>query len=240
MRRALFFLTAFTCLSVGVLSPWACVAREHALYGAEPPDSGDIECSGDKLGVARNGKLINARKVFSSIDNIEYVSCVGGKFQVVALDGDGGDLSFELMYPFVNGKSGATGVINVAPYVHELAHVYQISRAEGFSNLKDSFCLIRIELGADYLTGIIYKNYLKSDLIKEFQENVELTGSFNVDGEEFHGSPAQRTAAFRYGYMFPFHELNGDIDAAYDYFQSDFFRAFKSSFTPDQIEECDI
>ena len=111
----------------------------------------------------------------------------------------------------------------VALITHELAHVLQMEMAGGYRPLRDAFISKRIELGADYLTGIIYSNYLKNNNINQFQHHLSLLGQYLELDEDAHGTPSQRSGAFRFGLFFDFTTVDRDIRKASENFQFDVY-----------------
>ena len=111
----------------------------------------------------------------------------------------------------------------VALITHELAHVLQMEMAGGYRILRDTFITKRIELGADYLTGIIYSNYLKKNDINQFQHHLSLMGQYLELDEDAHGNPSQRSGAFRFGLFFDFNTVDRDIRKASENFQFDVY-----------------
>ena len=77
----------------------------------------------------------------------------------------------------------------------------------------------RIELGADYLAGIASSRVLQHINKTTFQHNLSLNGLYREPDEKAHGTPAQRTAAFRYG-VIDLVKADPDIRKASDNFQA--------------------
>jgi hypothetical protein len=107
----------------------------------------------------------------------------------------------------------------LAPFTHELAHVLQIEMAGGLKPLQDSLESKRIELGADFLTGIVFSYALKEAGLREFQRNLSLIGLYRDSSSNAHGSPGQRTFAFRRGVFFNFANIGMNVPRAIQEFQ---------------------
>ena len=114
----------------------------------------------------------------------------------------------------------------VAPIVHELAHVAQMLNAQGLESLRKNYESRRIELGADFVSGLVFAKALKNQDIKDFLLNLNLIGSYRQREVETHGTPEQRSNAFRLGAFlkYPYNELS--IPKSEQYFQeNDYARA---------------
>ena len=107
----------------------------------------------------------------------------------------------------------------VAPIVHELAHVGQMRAAGGVENLRRMYESRRVELGADFVAGLLYATALQGTDIKDFLLNLRLIGGYLARDVESHGTPEQRTGAFRRGafLQYPYNELS--IPKSEKYFQ---------------------
>ncbi|GAB3359215.1 hypothetical protein GCM10027430_30780 [Lysobacter tyrosinilyticus] len=106
----------------------------------------------------------------------------------------------------------------LAPITHELAHVMQMQIAGGKDALRQARSPLKIELGADFVTGIVFREKLSQRPWGEFQNNIKLTGLYRERAYDAHGTPAQRSAAFRFGLHFPFSEDVPDVRIASSYF----------------------
>jgi hypothetical protein len=109
----------------------------------------------------------------------------------------------------------------IAPITHELAHVWQMEVAGGINALEKEIPQSkRVELGADHLMGYIYAKILRHMKINEFQNNMSLIGAYVELDEEAHGTPSQRTNAFRRGVFLPSDRSKRDIRIVNDDFQA--------------------
>jgi len=147
---------------------------------------------------------------------IEFAQCAGGFFSTSASLDSTHDLIFRITYP-----EGLEISQYLAPITHELGHVYQLLHAGSLAELRKQMqnSLKRIELGADFLAGVAFRRRkLPASELILFEQNLMLTGDFTAND---HGTPAQRTSAFRMGY-FSLPE-NQSVDDAAKSFQTDGF-----------------
>lgn len=107
----------------------------------------------------------------------------------------------------------------IAPITHELAHVLQMEMAGGLVPLREEFESRRVELGADFLTGIIFKQALSHVNLNTFQTNLAVIGKYRERDDRAHGTPEQRTGAFRSGVFMQFDDINRDMRKANLHFQ---------------------
>lgn len=139
----------------------------------------------------------------------------------------------------INYPSDTTFSVIVGALTHELAHVYQLRRAGGTAALRQELggsqelteaqkrvVRERIELGADFLAGYVIRNYVIGASRADFQTSVALVGDYDDTTGGNHGTPEERTAAFRTGYYYS--GAANDVDAANRYFQRDGFGSIKS------------
>ena len=126
------------------------------------------------------------------------------------------EASYRITYPVLSARALED---YLAPMTHELAHVYQLQLAGSYAKLTRSYSIRRIELGADYLTGVIYRNYLHNNTVVQFEHNLQLIGKYRESDSEAHGRPEQRVAAFRFGFHLPFDDFKRDLQLANREFQ---------------------
>lgn len=109
----------------------------------------------------------------------------------------------------------------ISPITHELAHVSQMEVYGGLIQLSNKInSSKRIELGADYISGIVFSKILRHLDYYDFMDNFSLMGLYVELKEKAHGTPAQRVSAFRSG----FYEKNEHaINQAHDYFQQEIY-----------------
>jgi hypothetical protein len=121
--------------------------------------------------------------------------------------------------PYPSGVKSAF----LAPITHELAHVLQIEMVGNLERLKDSMESKRIELEADFLTGIAFSHFLEQARLGEFQHNLSLIGLYRDSSSDAHGSPMERTAAFRRGVFFTFANVSETFRRASQDFQANIY-----------------
>src|SRR5690606_38242874 len=71
------------------------------------------------------------------------------------------------------------------------------------SSLKNNRSSLSIELGADFISGIVYKLSKQGININTYQQNLTLRGRYKECNTDAHGSWLQRTNAFRTGAFLP-------------------------------------
>jgi hypothetical protein len=133
---------------------------------------------------------------------------------------------FRINYPV---REAATAESYLAPITHELCHSFQIRSAGGISQLRHLLrgSSARIELGADFLTGIIYRRHTErlgienpQRNLRQFQHSLDLLGSYRTD-QGSHGEPVHRVNAFRHGFFMQ--DLHRGLWDMHSYFQSDIY-----------------
>jgi hypothetical protein len=179
-------------------------------------------CRGeDPLRFAKDADLAGVIRAFGiRPESIEFTGCDGGVFSTAVAQFNGSSNAanrYLITYP-----SGAKNGF-LAPITHELAHVVQIEIAGGLERLQDSLESKRIELGADFLTGIVFSHALKGAGLGEFQNNLSLMGLYRDSSIEAHGTPNQRTAAFRRGVFFNFADVNENFRRASQEFEENIY-----------------
>lgn len=88
----------------------------------------------------------------------------------------------------------------LAPVTHELAHALQANQAGNLEELaRTTTPHMRAELGADYLSGFVYKRMGRDR--SQFLLSLDVLGKYYEQDANAHGTPSQRAAAFRMGYF---------------------------------------
>ena len=148
---------------------------------------------------------------------VTFKGCAGQPFSAAPVsNGAGSGGHYAVTYPSdLNSSMNAM----VAPIVHELAHVAQMRGAAGLEGLRRKYESRRIELGADFVAGLVFTSVLKNADLKDFLLNLNLVGSYRQREVETHGTPDQRSGAFRLGAFrkYPYDEL--PISKSEQYFQ---------------------
>jgi hypothetical protein len=179
-------------------------------------------CKGDDpLRLAKDGDLAKVIRAFGiRPESILFTGCEGGVFSTAEdqFSGSSGATNrYVITYP-----SGVKSDF-LAPITHELAHVLQIEMVGSLERLKDRMESKRIELGADFLTGIAFSHFLEQARLGEFQHNLSLIGLYRDSSSEAHGSPMERTAAFRRGVFFTFASVSENFRRASQEFQANIY-----------------
>ena len=148
---------------------------------------------------------------------VAFRGCAGRPFSA-GPDTRGASLSGQYVVTYPSDLNSPMNAI-VAPIVHELAHVAQMRNFQGLESLRKNYESRRIELGADFVAGLIFATALKDADIKDFLLNLNLIGSYRRREVETHGTPEQRSSAFRRGAFlkYPYDEL--PISKSERYFQ---------------------
>ncbi|MFM0390766.1 hypothetical protein [Paraburkholderia phytofirmans] len=181
----------------------------------ELPPSG---CNGDSLGLRHLHSIDTMVKAYS-IGNvsIDFIGCTTVAFKTQP-DGTGPTQACTIYYP-----SGYEQSTYLAPIAHELAHVFQLQDAGGLDSLQRKYSSLKIELEADFLAGVIFKNFLTDANAESFHTNLNLIGKFRELKWKEHGSPAQRAAAYQRGLNLNFSDYEMNMRAVHAKFQNDVF-----------------
>ena len=213
-----------TLMAVAVVASasasFAQSASEQFLFAKSAAGKDAAGCSSDPLGFAGDAAIRNAiQQLGLTGAAIEFVGCTTGEFQTSSPPGiDDSDLRFRIYYPVAGDLKRAD---YIAPLSHELGHAFQVRQAGSMARLKQSFESRQIELGADYLAGLIASRSGGMKLA-QFQANVNLVGRYR-ESSDAHGTPVQRSYAFRYGFFFDRNQAGRTLDEAYTKFHDDFF-----------------
>ncbi len=164
------------------------------------------ECQeSDPLKLGQN-ELVQAMMNGFGIDPvmIAFHGCKSTNFRVMESEDSKGMVRFVINYPLSIGNRF------LAPVSHELAHVVQILKAGNSQKLKESSSSIEIELAADFMVGYSFARHLKSVSFDQFLENLSLVGLYVEKDIDAHGTPEQRSNAFRIGAVnaYPFSQLS--------------------------------
>ena len=159
-----------------------------------------------------------AREIGVSLDRIQFSGCQTGRFSVLSLPGASANPQYVIRYPVSSRYSYDT---YVGPIAHEFSHIAQLSAAGGRNELRAELeqSPDRIELGADFIAGIIFRRHVGRVDRAQFQNSRDLLGSYEVSGIFGHGTPDARLAAFRTGFFL--NPAPTSIMAAHQMFQDD-------------------
>lgn len=148
---------------------------------------------------------INRNKVrFKGCSNLRFSAAMDSTLSVT-------NRRYLITYPIEANNS------YISPITHELVHVLQMEIYGGLIPLRSSIkSSKRIELGADYISGIVFSKFLRHLDFYDFMDNLSLIGLYVENAAEAHGTPPQRVAAFRSGF---YETLEQDIKDANNYFQ---------------------
>lgn len=98
----------------------------------------------------------------------------------------------------------------LAVLAHELAHLKQLQYAAELQYTSS----LQIELGADFVAGLLYGQLFEKRSLMDLQNNLQLLARYRENSSEAHGTPDQRTNAFRTGYYFHFDQFGSDYGRA--------------------------
>ncbi|NVD97906.1 hypothetical protein [Massilia sp. BJB1822] len=191
-------------------------ASEAGCLRADSGSSGPaIECSPDPLNVAHMVEIKAALSIFG-IDEAEvrYRGCQKVPFET-RMKGKGYLISYQV-------PANNNGKQLVAPIMHELAHVFQAREAGSFLALLKAPSL-RIELGADFLAGLMSANIETQIPLDILQEDVVLVGRYYEKEEGAHGTPEQRNNAFRLGHFHGYKTFKKSFPAALKEFNKNLY-----------------
>jgi hypothetical protein len=135
---------------------------------------------------------------------IRFRGCATSPFTAQALDGpDSGTY-------LVTYAAGAAPEDMLAVLAHELSHLKQLQHAADLQYTSS----LQVELGADFLAGLLYGQLFEKRSPMEFENNLQLLARYWEDSYEAHGTPNQRAMAFRMGYYFKFDQSGSDYGQA--------------------------
>lgn len=176
----------------------------------------------DPLMLHNNAKLELAKQALKiRPGRVSFRGCTGQRFATYINSATkGGEYRYVVTYP------SETRSDYLAPVIHELAHVMQLESVGGSKVAVRSARgneSLRVELEADYLTGMVFSQVLKADSVVAFQHNITFAGMFKEGEYDAHGTPSQRTSAFRMGYYQTLGEDLPDIKTAALHFQANVY-----------------
>lgn len=194
-----------------------CLNGSSSPHPFHPNEQSD--CKSDPLGVGNNTTVRKDEELLGiKPEDVRFIGCAAAPFLTVP---GSGLISSQatVYYPTQLSEDSYA-----APLFHELGHVYQLKHAGSYAKLRDTLgdSNERIELGADFIAGLAASKVgLKP---ADFLINLALIGSYNIQDQDFHGTPANRTQAFRNGY---FYDNASQIADSYADFQDNLFAYIK-------------
>lgn len=214
--RSLAFALAALC--------WSTTARAdddaflHSASGAAPEF---VDCRPDPVALNANPNVAQAVQGYGLAETrIAFVGCAQGRYATRRLPSLlPGARAYEIRYP----QNGEDISAYVGPIAHELAHVYQLERAGSMQALRASQSSRQIELGADFLAGVILRNATRGLGPGVFHISLDVMGKYYEDDHDAHGTPEQRVEAFRRGYFLLYANVGGDMPSAGRYFDEEVF-----------------
>jgi hypothetical protein len=173
------------------------------------------ECTHDIAKLSDYQEVNETEKILGlTSDEITFIGCAAAPFRTRMADLDP-PFRFEILY---TADTSSARLDYVAPILHELGHVYQLKKARSPHKLLES-PIERRELGADFLAGLAAaKMGIKNPTL--FERTLSLVGSYKAKSDS-HGTPENRTQAFRYGYFY--RPISSSVDSTYSYFQDNLF-----------------
>ncbi len=171
----------------------------------------------DPLDLKSNDQIKIAFKILEIDPSlVEFKGCDGLAFGTTnAMEGS--NAKYTIAY------SSNVGHKVIAPVIHELGHVLQLEASGGFKGIDALYSRNQVELGADYLVGIVFNTSISDEPLDRFERNIELAGIYipSNNSHNTHGNPSKRVQAFRLGV---FSETNGpNIRAIHENFQDNIY-----------------
>jgi hypothetical protein len=205
-------------LSLGLRA--ACVAMLFALPAADAQTVGCLFSSADGSAKAE-GCSDDPRRLQTEPKIAEAIHAMGLQGQPIRFEGcertsfatiqrpDARALVFVIRYPILAGEPAPR---LLAPIVHELAHIVQIRQSGSIARLQSELRESRrIELGADFLAGVVFANHLNAQNLL-YQNSLELVGRYREETFQAHGTTSQRNAAYRRGAHYRLDHPDAAID----------------------------
>lgn len=180
-------------------------------------------CRPDPLDLGQLNDITIAEQVLNVPKaRLQLVGCTRTLFSIATSPGATATRqSYRIYYPVLNQDRANY----VAALIHELGHVYQLETTGSPHQLLEKYQnqWIQIELGADFLVGLVAGHYLRGASPEIFASNMQLIGLYREDPVGAHGTPTQREIAFRSGFFKPTEALHSAISEAYQDYDDDVF-----------------
>lgn len=222
------------------------IEDEPLCFYADGASTGEI-CNGNDIAGLANDPEVRRVMETLGISNLKifFSGCEKGLFATSSHAGVSTARIYNISYPLLratpNNQGNGVESPYLAPITHELSHVLQIELSGGRGELLDKREILSIELGADFLSGIVFALTKSLDKLSIYETNLHLVGLYQDDKKNAHGTWEQRTIAFRKGAFLkpnPTQVSPPDADAA---FESKLFKevldiaAFKISAAPPAV-----
>jgi hypothetical protein len=171
------------------------------LYAESGPKFVESGCNGDLLHLADQIEIKRIIEAYSLARvPIRFVGCTVTDFFTGQYGPTKETRRYEIHYPLKAAESSSE---YLAPVAHELFHVYQLEMAGDEAQLKALYDIKRIELAADYMTGVVSQRLGTTHTPNTFQINLRLVGRYSESTADAHGTPEERVKAFRFGFYDP-------------------------------------
>ena len=172
----------------------------------------------DPLGVGNDPSVRSAMKSLGIVaEKVRFKGCGGQPFAVY-LDAPTSKTTYVITYPSERSTT------YLAPVLHELAHVMQMETNGGLDRVREKYKISkRIELEADYMTGLLFATEFPSADLKAFEQNLGLIGLYYESNGAAHGTPFERNNAFRRGAFTKLGEIDPDLRKASVDFQRNIY-----------------
>lgn len=221
--RALLRVSAVAfVLGLCATRAWAIEPPAHLLFANNRDDRNlPASCTDDPRGLRTHPAIAKAIGALAlPADRLALLGCAKGEFSAGSDAGfTDDDLRVSVVYP---SQADLPTDQYIAALLHELGHAWQIFGAGGLAALQDKTSSDRIELGADFMAGVLAFR-VGSLTPDSFQTNAEVVGRYRETSDQ-HGNPVQRTMAFRYGYFYDRNNAKKELSAAYADMQGEFYQ----------------
>ena len=158
------------------------------------------DCSEDPAQIANNPQIQAALSLVGvKGDQVSFRGCQNGEFATRPSRSRVGRSGYQITYPTpsVSDRQALLG-----PLVHEIGHILQLEQVGSIpalrSKLHGSSALI--ELGADFLAGVLLQRAMPNVDRGTFERSLYLIGDYDEASDDWHARPEDRTVAFRLGF----------------------------------------
>lgn len=158
------------------------------------------DCTPDPYGIAREPEIVRTLESLGfQPGQVTFFGCVRGRFSTWKPDTR--EMLFRVNYPLGSSYRFQN---YVGPISHELGHAIQLREAGSVRLLREGLGRdsSRIELGADFLAGLIFRRQMTNMDQQGFEQSLDLLGNYRDGTLATHSTPEARTAAFRTGFHY--------------------------------------